>query len=79
MRTLYYRPVARLPTAVPSGRLFLGISAETGTAWTDVRGNPRVGGTLFVGLETLLGPLNLAYGRADAGEDAWYLSLGLTF
>lgn len=79
VRALYYRSVGRLPTAVPSGRLFLGISAETGTAWREERRPARVGATVFLGLETLLGPLNLAYGRADQGEDAWYLSLGLTF
>lgn len=79
VRALYYRPVARLPTAVPSGRLFVGASVETGAAWLDRRGDARVGATVFLGLETLLGPLNLAYGRSDRDEDAWYLSLGLTF
>ena len=78
-RLFYYRPVARLASALPSGRLFLGVSAEAGRIWREDEARTRVGGSLFVGLETVLGPLNLAYGRADRGQDAWYLSLGLTF
>ncbi len=79
----YYRPVATLPTTLAGGRLFLGLSAEAGNAWPDVQSvnldGIRVGGSLMMGLETLLGPVWFGYGRADRGREAWYLFLGRTF
>ncbi len=36
-------------------------------------------GSLFVGAETYLGPLYLAYGRAEGGHQSLYLYLGHKF
>jgi NTE family protein len=36
-------------------------------------------GSLFLGLDTPLGPLYLAYGRAEGGNDSAYFFLGQTF
>ena len=63
--------------------MYLGVSAESGNAWDEASEisarNLRYGGTLFAGLDTILGPLYLGYGRADRGRDAWYLFLGQAF
>ncbi|MCA9738918.1 MAG: patatin-like phospholipase family protein, partial [Gemmatimonadetes bacterium] len=78
-----YRPVATVPTTLAGGRLFVGASFEAGNAWERTRDialdDLRLGGTVFAGLETFLGPAWLGYGRADRGSGAWYLLLGRTF
>lgn len=80
---VFYRPIASLPTTLAGGDLLVGISVEAGNAWGHNESvnlsELRVGGSAFVGLETVLGPIQLGYGRADAGQGAWYLFLGRTF
>lgn len=80
---VFYQPIASLPTTLAGGDLLLGLSIEAGNAWGYDEGvnlsELRVGGSAFVGLETVLGPIQLGYGRADAGQGAWYLFLGRTF
>ena len=39
--------------------------------------NLRYAGSLFLGADTLLGPLYFSYGMADGGNHSFYLSLGL--
>ena len=82
-RATYRMRVASLPTSLTGGALYLGVSAESGNAWDEASEisarNLRYGGTLFAGLDTILGPLYLGYGRADRGRDAWYLFLGQAF
>jgi len=80
---VFYAPVARLPTTLAGGDLLVGVSLEMGNAWAqseEVRiDDLRVGGSVFLGLETVLGPIQLGYGRADRGQGAWYVFLGRTF
>ena len=38
-----------------------------------------VAGSAFIGLDTPLGPVYLAYGHAEGGHDSAYLFLGQTF
>ena len=63
----------------------MGIEAQTGSleagnVWdrrNDVDfGSLVVGGSLFTGFDTPLGPIFLGYGRNQAGADSWYLSFG---
>jgi NTE family protein len=60
--------------------LRVGGSFEVGDAWetaSDVSlENPEVGGSLFLGIDTLLGPVTVGFGMASGGETAWYLALG---
>ena len=42
-------------------------------------GDLRASAGIFVGVETLVGPLYVSYARADQGEDAWYIFLGQAF
>ncbi|CAK16627.1 patatin-like phospholipase family protein [Pseudomonas entomophila] len=82
MRMVYYRrmtPRAYLPLDFP---LYIGGSLERGRAWNN--DNEFDSGyinaaSVFLGLETPLGPLNLSYGANDAHERAVYLNLGHTF
>jgi len=59
---------------------YLGASLELGNAWrsSDDIGldNTIMAGSLFVGADTLLGPVYLAYGHAEGGHQAVYLFLG---
>ncbi|MCO7517211.1 patatin-like phospholipase family protein [Pseudomonas guariconensis] len=82
VRMVYYRrltPRAYLPLDFP---LYLGGSLERGRAWNN--DNEFDSGyinaaSIFLGLETPLGPLNLSYGANSEHEKAVYLNLGHTF
>ena len=75
----YYRRIADL-LLTPA---FAGISVEVGNAW-DSRGSiswdsARVGGSIWAGVDTPIGPIYLAYGVAEGGADAVYVILGRVF
>lgn len=82
MRLVYYRrltPRAYLPLDFP---LYLGGSLERGRAWNN--DNEFDSGyinaaSIFLGLETPLGPLNISYGANSEDQKAVYLNLGHTF
>ncbi|MFK3682001.1 patatin-like phospholipase family protein [Pseudomonas sp. NPDC088890] len=82
MRMVYYRrltPRAYLPLDFP---LYIGGSLERGRAWNN--DNEFDSGyinaaSVFLGLETPLGPLNLSYGANSEHQKAVYLNLGHTF
>jgi NTE family protein len=62
---------------------YLGISLEAGNVW-EHRGDASFGslrhdGTVFLGMDTFLGPVYLASGFDDQGQHAFYLFLGRTF
>ena len=61
-------------------RTYAGASLEAGNTWqdqADIRWDQtRVAGALFVGADTILGPVYLGYGHADGGNNALYLYLG---
>ena len=63
--------------------LYGGFSLEAGNAWLtsgDIRSDDlRYAGSLFLGLDTILGPISLAFGATDRGESAFYFNLGNTF
>ena len=62
------------------GDWYAGFSLEAGNAWKRAsdfaRDDVRKAGSLFLGLDSLIGPLYFAYGRTFGGESAWYLFLG---
>jgi NTE family protein len=61
-------------------RTYAGASLEVGNVWQDRDDvgfdDLRVGGSLFLGADTILGPVYVGYGMADRGNDAFYLFLG---
>jgi NTE family protein len=79
---IYYRNIGARPGSfgVP---VYLGLSLEAGNVWQaneDMAFDDLIlAGSLFVGLDTILGPIYLAYGRAEHGNDSAYLFLGQTF
>ena len=63
------------------GDLYVGGSLESGNVWTEDEkqfdlGNLRLAGSIFVGYDTIFGPLYLAVGHADGGFNAGYFYLG---
>jgi NTE family protein len=79
-RVMVYRRLTRLPSLVGTG-IYVGASFETGNAWltsSDIRwDNLRYAGSLYLGADTLLGPLYFGWGRASGGFHSFYLALGL--
>ena len=82
-RAVVFRRVSRGGTGLFEFPAYLGFSVEAGNAWQtrdDVElDRLRVGGSLFFGAESPLGPIYLAAGFAEHGERALYLLLGRTF
>jgi NTE family protein len=71
-----------------SGRFFVakgvyvGGYAEAGNVWersTEIGEELIYSGTMLFGIDSFLGPLYVAYGIADTGQDEFYVSLGQTF
>jgi NTE family protein len=61
------------------GDWYAGFSLEAGRAWRKAdadRGEVRKAASLFLGLDSLIGPLYLAYGKTFGGESSFYLFLG---
>jgi NTE family protein len=63
--------------------LYVGGSLEAGGLWEQASrvslDEADLAGSVFVGADTLLGPVYVAYGRTSAGQDAWYLYVGRFF
>ncbi len=75
----YYRMGELLPRAL--GRnVYLGASLEAGNAWqgrSDVRlGDLKKAASMFIGLDSIIGPLYFAFGHTFGGQSAVYLFLG---
>jgi NTE family protein len=74
----YYR-VGELPRAL--GRsIYAGVSLEAGNVWkrrSDMAfGDLRKATSLFLGLDTIIGPLYFGWGHTFGGDSALYLFLG---
>ena len=64
-------------------RSYLGVSLEQGNVWQDSESvsfnNSITAGSVFLGVDTPIGPLYLAYGRTDTNFSSFYLYLGPRF
>jgi NTE family protein len=82
-RALYYRELARFGPSFLHFPLYAGGSVEVGNVFDRVSdietGALLWGGSLFVAMDTPLGPLFLGYGYSEHGEHAVFLSLGGLF
>ncbi len=79
----YYRQLTEKGASSIDLPIYAGATFEAGQAF-DTREEFReldltYGGSVFVGVDTFLGPLYLAYGHAEGGNQAGYLFLGQTF
>ena len=77
-RGIYYRRLtdAQSLFSVP---VYFGGSLEAGGVWDTRRAigsNPIAAGSLFLGVDTLFGPVFLGYGYAQGGHNALYLTFG---
>lgn len=82
LRTILYSKVYSLPSVLGDA-LYVGGSLETGNVWTDGSrasfGELKTGASVFVGADSVLGPVYLGAGLTESGNRAFYLSLGYTF
>ncbi len=83
LRGIYYRQIGVGGTGFLDVPVYVGASVEQGNVWTDRReisfGSSRTNGSVFLGLDTILGPVYLATGFDEGGRTAYYLFLGRTF
>lgn len=83
-RAIYYRRIGEgTGTGFLDVPVYVGTSLEMGNVWNARRdisfASAKTNGSLFVGLDTLLGPVYFATGFDDQGGSAYYLFLGRTF
>ncbi|HEV7607135.1 MAG TPA: patatin-like phospholipase family protein [Steroidobacteraceae bacterium] len=82
-RAIYYRQVGQGGQGFLNVPVYLGASIEKGNVWSarsDISwGSAKTNGSLFLGMDTLLGPVYFATGFDDGGSSAYYLFLGRTF
>lgn len=82
-RLLLYRQIGRGGPGFLDVPVYLGLSLEAGNVWqkrSDASfGDTRKDASLFLGLDTPIGPVYLATGFEEGGSEAFYLFLGRTF
>lgn len=84
VRALYYRQIGRGGPGILDLPTYLGVSFEAGNVYqrccSDMHwGNMRKDVSIFLGMDTLLGPVYFATGYDTRGSRAFYLFLGRTF
>lgn len=79
-RAIVFRKIGKGGEGFLNVPTYAGFSAEYGNAWATRKEadwhNARWDGSIFLGLDTLLGPLYFAAGFDERGESAFYLLLG---
>ena len=83
LRGIYYRQIGVGGTGFLNVPVYVGASVEQGNVWSDRReisfGTSRTNGSVFLGLDTIMGPVYFATGFDEGGRSAYYLFLGRTF
>jgi NTE family protein len=76
---IYFARVLKLSTLVGKA-IYAGASFEAGNAWlrrSDISSQDLIyAGSVFVGIDSNLGPIYLGFGHAEGGMNALYFSLG---
>jgi NTE family protein len=82
-RALYYRQIGRGGPGYFDVPTYLGVSLEIGNVWQSRSeasfSNTQKDASLFLGMDTFIGPLYLATGFDQHGHQEYYLFLGRTF
>ena len=82
-RLLLYREIDRGGPGYLGVPVYLGMSLEAGNVWrnmSDIRWSTlREDQSIFLGLDTILGPVYVGTGFDDRGDQSFYLFLGRTF
>ncbi|HEX6927739.1 MAG TPA: patatin-like phospholipase family protein, partial [Gammaproteobacteria bacterium] len=80
VRGVYYRYLGADPDHLIDLPLYAGATLEAGNVWQDsdaVSSDDLIyGASVFLALDTFIGPIGFAYGRNTEGKDAFYLSIG---
>lgn len=78
VRGIYYRRLGN-SSRLYSSPYYFGGSIEAGNVWQDrddIGHDLISAGSLFFAVDTFIGPVFLGYGRADTGDQSFYLNLG---
>lgn len=82
-RVLLYRKIGKGGDGPFDFPTYVGISLEAGNVYDKLNdiswGSTRKDASVFLGIDTLLGPVYLATGYEEHGREAFYLFLGRTF
>ncbi len=82
-RVLLYRELAKIDLGALSQRIYAGASIEAGNAWDEgdevTWPSLRYGGSLFVGADTVAGPVYLGWGSTEPDRGRWFFILGERF
>jgi NTE family protein len=83
IRTMFYKQIGRGGPGYLDIPTYVGVSLESGNVWEHRGqisfGSMRHDASVFLGMDTLLGPVYIASGFDDQGQHAFYLFLGRTF
>ncbi|HTY50975.1 MAG TPA: patatin-like phospholipase family protein [Steroidobacteraceae bacterium] len=83
VRGLFYRKIGRGGDGPFDFPTYVGISLEAGNVWQKLSGidwgSARKDASIFLGIDTLLGPVYIATGYEQHGRQTFYLFLGRTF
>jgi NTE family protein len=83
VRLVSYQELLSLLTGILTTRVYVGASLEAGNAWledeTITTSSVRWSGSLFLGADTVMGPVYFGYGLGEYGRDRWYLNIGTRF
>jgi NTE family protein len=83
MRGLYYRQIGRGGPGYLDVPTYIGMSLELGNVWQTRSAasfsNTQKDASLFLGMDTFLGPVYIATGFDEHGNEAFYLFLGRVF
>lgn len=79
----YLREIGRFATSIVGGATYLGVSFEAGNTWTDGAdvslSDLRYAGSVFLGVDSPLGPVYVSYGIAEGSRRSLSFSLGVPF
>lgn len=79
-RAIYYRRIGNEDAGLFQVPVYVGVSAEAGNVWQSrseiSTGSLLYNGSLFVGLDTFIGPLYLAAGFSEDDQTNFYLFIG---
>ena len=82
-RLLLYRKIGRGGEGLFDFPAYVGFSLEAGNVWQERAdmswSSLRKDASIFVGFDTILGPVYIATGFDQSGNEQFYLSLGRTF
>ena len=79
-KLLYYRRIGESPGGLFDAPVYLGASLEAGNVWAD-RGDmslasAKLHGSLFLGMDSYIGPMFFAVGLGEGGLSNFYLFFG---